>query len=114
MHSGILSIRAIIFFKKVYCSLLIQRKKSSDLQAVLVHVCEAATVQVEHSNAAAHSQEVTAAVQSRQVDQDGPEPTLHLQVERDAGAFIIVSIIIIININSIFNINFIINIVINI
>lgn len=44
--------------------------KVSDLQAVLVHVSEAATVQVEHPDAAAHCQEVTAAVQSCQVDQD--------------------------------------------
>lgn len=45
-------------------------KKSSHLQAVLVHVSEAATVQVEHPDAAAHCQEVTAAVQSCQVDQE--------------------------------------------
>lgn len=51
---------------------------------------EAATVQVEHPDAAAHRQEVTAAVQSRKVDQNRPESTLHLQ-ESKAHAFVNVS-----------------------
>lgn len=68
----------------------VQHKKSSDLQTVLVHMSEATTVQVEHPDAAAHSQEVTAAVQSRKVDHNGSESTLHLQDSEDR-AFVNVS-----------------------
>lgn len=42
-------------------------------------MCQAAAVEVQHADAAAHCQEVGAAVQRRQVDEDGPEATLHLQ-----------------------------------
>lgn len=74
------------------------QKENSDLQAVLVHMSKAATVKVEHSNAAAHCQEVIAAVQSRKVDLERPESTLNLP-ERKAWTFSIIIIpIIIINI----------------
>lgn len=62
-----------------------EEEQSSDLHAVLVHVCEAAAVQIQHADAAAHRQEVRAAVQSRQVDQDRPEAPLHLDTHKSTS-----------------------------
>lgn len=52
--------------------------RAAHLQVVLVHVLLAPAVQVQHPDAAAHRQEVAAAVQRRQVHQDRPEAALHL------------------------------------
>ena len=54
---------------------------------------KAATVKVEHSNAAAHCQEVIAAVQSRKVNLERPESTLNLP-ESKIGTFSSIIIII--------------------
>lgn len=47
---------------------------------------QAAAVEVQHPDAAAHCQEVGAAVKRRQVDEDGPEAALHLQEDEVIGS----------------------------
>ena len=57
--------------------------QTAHLDVVLVHVTEPAGVQVEDSDAAAHGDEVPAAVQRGQVHQHRAEPLLDLEPHRN-------------------------------
>ena len=57
--------------------------QTANLDVVLVHVTEPAGVQIEDSDAAAHSDEVPAAVQRSQVHQHRAETLLDLEPYRN-------------------------------